>query len=137
MTDIDFVEHDENGTPIFMVETKFGLVGEVDLNDPQFETMCWCAREEIPVFCVVYYPLNKHGRLVDAGRENEMVHIQFIVIGVNRLGREYYPKAKRLTELDWVSAIAMFHKHSVDDVNKYHNTWIDGVKIPHFINRPI
>lgn len=137
MTDIDFVEHDGYGKPLFMYETKFGLVSEVDLNNLQFDVMCWCAREEVPVFCVVYYPLNKYGKLVDAGLEDDMVHIQFIVIGVNKLGREYYPKAEKLTERQWVAAIDMFHGHATEHTNKYSNTWVTTVKIPHFINRPI
>ena len=137
MIDIDGVEHDGQGNPLAIIETKFGLKSEIDLNDLQFDVLCNLAREEIPVFCLVYYPMDSDGLLVDAGQESRMSRIQFIAIGVNKLGREYLPKMQRLTERQWVALVAKLHNHPMNDKNKYYDTWTDDVVIPHFINRPI
>jgi hypothetical protein len=134
MIDVDCVEHDGQGNPLALIETKYGYLDEIDLNSLQFNVLCKLAGS-IPVLCLVYYPMDANDNLVDAGQEDRMTHIQFIAMGVNQAGSMLIPEPKQLTELRWVELIADLHEHSVDDATKYHNEWKDVVVIPSFILR--
>lgn len=136
--DVDFMEYDsKTGKPLALIETKFGLIKEVDLNEPAFDALCMLAREEIPVFCLIYYPMDASGQLVGAERPFEDVeHIQFVVAPANRCAKQYVPSRKRMTEAEWVSIVRKLHGVS-DGINDSSlcSTWKD-VQIPYIMNRP-
>lgn len=135
--DVDFMEYDsKTGKPLALIESKFGLVKEVDLNEPAFDALCMLAREEIPVFCLIYYPLDKAGQLVDADRPGSDVEsIQFVVAPVNGKAKEYVSSRKRMTEAEWVAILNQLH--GVTDVSNdltLGKTWRE-VQIPYIMNR--
>lgn len=138
MMDIDNLEHDDEGNMLALIETKFGRVGMVDLNELEFDVLCKLsslANDKIPVFCLVYYPMDKNNRLVDAEQPFEdMTHIQFFGMGVNLEGKRYLPKPTKLTELEWVAILARIHGHDVSEPNKYCKTWVE-VRTPMVIPR--
>lgn len=135
-TDVDMLEYDcKTGKPVALVETKFGL-GDVDLNTTQFDALCELARE-LPVICCVYFPMNKERKLVDAGHEKEMVHIQFYAFGVNEAGKRYLPKPKRLTEIEWVHMLRRLHGLPSEDPDcdwVYATEWWE-VRLPQIFSR--
>lgn len=136
--DVDFMEYDsKTGKPLALIETKFGLVKNVDLNEPAFDALCMLAREEIPVFCLVYYPLDASGQLVDAGRPTSDVEsIQFVVAPVNRCAKQYVPSRKRMTEIEWVFILRQLHglTGASNDLTLC-STWKE-VQIPQIMYRP-
>lgn len=136
--DVDFMEYDsKTGKPLALLETKFGRVKEIDLNEPAFDALCMLAREEIPVFCLVYYPLDAMGQLVDADQPTSAVEsIQFVVAPVNRCARQYVPSRKRMTEVDWVKILRQLHglTGEINDPTLC-STWRD-VQIPQIMFRP-
>ena len=105
MYDLDCVEyHHETHMPVCVIETKYGLVNNLDFNDDQFECHYNLAQKlEVPFFCLIYYPFGEDGKLLDADQDHsKLSHIQYRVYGVNEKGRNCFPNAKSLTELDWV-----------------------------------
>lgn len=138
-TDVDMLEFDKKtGKPLALIESKFGLIREIDLNDSQFEALCSLARE-LPVFLCVYYPLNIDGQLVNAGQEETMTHIQFYTLGVNEAGRRYVPKPTRMTEKEWVGVLRQLHGEppvSEEESWVWYDEWKE-VRLPQITQRPI
>lgn len=136
MIDVDSVEHDGDGGPLALIETKYGLIQTVDLNELRFTVLCNLANDVLPVFCTVYYPLNSNGDLVNAGYENEMEFIQFYTIPVNEVARRYLAKPKRMTELEYVDLLHKIHGTARNGSSTYgiNNEWVDVV-IPTVITR--
>lgn len=135
--DVDFMEYDsKTGKPLALIETKFGRVKEVDLNEPAFDALCMLAREEIPVFCLVYYPLDAFGQLVDADQPtSDVKHIQFVVAPANRCAKQYVSSRRRMTEVEWVAIIKRLHGLTGDyNDPTLCSTWKD-VQIPQIMNR--
>ena len=131
MMDLDCVEYDGDGNTLALVETKYGLVQDIDLNDIQFTVLCKMAREEIPVFCLVYYPMDEHGNLVDANEPYEnMKHIQYYVVPVNRCAKRIVPKQTKMTEIEWVMILANIHGNTIPDRSKYGYHWKQVKNIP-------
>lgn len=123
MMDFDNVEYDmTTKQPLALIETKFGLVREVDLNDHKLQVMCNLARD-LPVFVLVYYPLDKDGRLLDAEvSHDEFAHIQYLVVPVNESAKVMVPKACKFTEIQWVNFLRRLHKQE-DTRNKFCEDW--------------
>jgi len=136
--DVDFMEYDsKTGKPLALIETKYGRITEVDLNEPAFDALCSLAREEIPVFCLVYYPLDKDGKLVEADQPNaDVAHIQFYGVGVNAMGRKYLPKAKRMLEIEWVNLLRELHHSPDESLVGLCKTWVP-VNVPQITFRPV
>lgn len=135
-TDIDFMEY-KNGKPVALIETKFGAIREIDLNDDQFEAMCVLADERIPVICCVYYPMDKNGEMLHAGSNPSLLtHIQFIAIGVNKLGRQMLPAAKRMSETEWVNFLCKLRDDKPNPGITLCNQWVP-VNCPQITWRPI
>lgn len=130
--DIDSVEVDEDGNMLAIVETKFGLIRDIDLNDFQFSILCKLADEK-PVFLLMYYPMDKYHNLVQAGHESELAHIQFYSVPVNAGARAVQPKAKRMSEIEWSAIVARLHGQPPDPNPGVHSEWIshtgDGKEI--------
>lgn len=136
--DVDFMEY-KNGKPVALIETKFGLIKDVDLNDEKFDALCSLADERIPVILCIYYPMDSDHRLIGVEREGTAVaHIQFVIIGINQLGRRLIPQRKRMSEKEYVEFLYKLRNETVpiDIQNKLCTNWIP-VSIPTITHRPI
>ena len=136
--DVDFMEY-KNGKPVALIETKFGLIKEIDLNDEKMDALCALADDRIPVFCVVYYPMDANHELVGVEREGIPVeHIQFVVIGVNDSGRKAVPSRKRMSEKEYVELLYQIRNETVptEVVGSLCTNWVP-VSIPTITHRLI
>ncbi len=105
MYDLDSVEFDSvTKQPVAMVETKFGYAKTINLCSDEFDCLCNLAdRLDVPLLCLVYYPLNAQDQLIDANDTfSTLVHMQFIVIPVNEPAKKVLPSQCRMTETQWV-----------------------------------
>ncbi len=138
MYDIDSVEVDPvTDMPVGLIETKYGIIGEVDLGTAQFKLLCNMAVPfNIPVICLVYYPLDENDKMVDADDPGLAVHMQFCVIPVNDKAKTLLPDPagrKRMTELEWVTFLYGLRGLSVPSHLTSCDTWKPNVKIPSVI----
>ena len=141
MYDLDCVEyHHLTKQPVCIIETKFGLQGDLDFNDDQFECHFNLAEKlEIPFVCLIYYPFGPDGKLLDANEDHsKLSHIQFRVMGVNSKGINWFPRPRSLTEVDWVKELYKLRGLSLNDslTGSLYQTWKQDVRIPFVCPRP-
>lgn len=105
MEDIDTVEyHADTNEPVAVIETKFGLVKEIDLNSKQNCRQAKLANKlGVPYFCLVYYIMDKRKKLIDAADVGaEVGHVQYYLIPVNRRAVEILSEPEAMTECQYV-----------------------------------
>lgn len=126
MMDIDNVEYDAvSKQPLALIETKFGLIRKIDLNDHKLEIYKSIAslagpEKELPFFILVYYPLDEHGSLMDAEVSYEdFAHIQYFAVPMNEAAKKLVAKPALLTEFQWVNILRQIHKQPELTVNSY------------------
>lgn len=143
MIDLDSVEIDCNTKqPVAMIETKFGLIQNIDLNDFEFEALNNMATKlEVPLFCLIYYPLSVQNYMIDADDKSSILsHIQFLAIAVNeRAYKILGAPVVKCTEKDWISILYKMRGISKVDALGYEpcNVWKEiGLKMPSVHLRP-
>lgn len=139
MMDLDSVEYDViTRKPLAFIETKFGLIKQVMMNDPKldvYRNIAKMAEKELPVFVLIYYPLDKDDKLLDADIDyNNLKHMQYYVIPANSRAKELIPEPKMITEAFWVNFLLWLHgqKQTAKDNNLLSKT-IKKVNIPDII----
>lgn len=143
MIDVDSVEINcDTQQPVAMIETKFGLVEKIDLNDFEFEVLNNMATKlEIPLFCLVYYPLSEQNYMIDADDKSSILkHIQFLAIAVNQRAYKILgAPVVKCTEKDWISILYKLRGFSkVPDLGyEPCSVWKDiGLRLPQVRLRP-
>lgn len=116
--DCDFIEADVNGNCLALIESKFGRIKYLDLNEDYGIKVLCNLRNDLPIFGIIYYPMDKDGYLVGAGHEDAMVHIQFFTFPVNDAARRLLRTGKRMTEIELVTLMGRLHRVSPDEVRK-------------------
>lgn len=138
MYDIDSVEyHHLTKQPVALVETKFGLIRDIDLNNDEFECL-WNTSEklDVPLFCLVYYPFNNKGHLLDADMSYDLLtHIQYVVIPVNSQAKKLVPRQCRMTEAQWVGVLYKLRGLPPNSDFPLCDTWKE-VRLPFVVPRP-
>lgn len=134
MMDIDYVEYDaKTNQPLVLIETKFGKIKSIDLNDREFDCLCNLAKGlGLPVLLVIYYPMKEDGSLLSSEEDNSlMTHIQYLVCGVNEEGKKLFNKPTRLSEHDWVRELYKLRgQNTMTPETTLYTEWKHGVTIP-------
>jgi len=130
--DIDHIEFNAvTRQPVAMMESKLGLVKNVDLSSYQFECLSNTAKLlNIPFFCLVYYPLKADFSILDANDpKEELTHMQYYIAPINLLAYGYITRPTKMTEKEYVIFLHKLRNIPMPTNLTLYDTWID-IKLP-------
>jgi len=113
--DLDFLEYDYlTEEPVAAIETKYALEKVIDTQGKELKVLVKVANKlGIPAFCLVYYPFKEDGSLLyhnEVDKEcSQLHHIQFYVVPLNEMAKQYVPLSSHMSEKDWVSVLSNLH----------------------------